>query len=206
VQAYAGQVSLFDVCLGALLEFLDESRQNRATLLTLLSARGFPLGEHRRIGPCDDALHGELTHVPWLMRFPDGLGQSVRSPALVQPADLPPTLLDWWGIHALPPLAPASSLMPLAREDLESIRDRLALIGRDNAWALRTPAWYLRHADKPELFVKPDDRWEVNDVADRCHEVVELLEQVYSGYAVFLRSGNLEKPPPLDEVLLSGLE
>ena len=28
------------------------------------SPRGFPLGEHRRIGECDQALYGELLHVP----------------------------------------------------------------------------------------------------------------------------------------------
>jgi hypothetical protein len=26
-----------------------------------------------------------------------------------------------------------------------------------------------------ELYVKPDDRWEANDVADRCHEYAEEL-------------------------------
>ena len=36
----------------------------------LISPRGFPLGEHWRVGPCDDALFGELVHVPWMMQFP----------------------------------------------------------------------------------------------------------------------------------------
>ena len=55
-QAYAGQVSLLDTCLGALLEFLQGAAAGSETLLVLTSPRGFSLGEQRRIGPCDEAL------------------------------------------------------------------------------------------------------------------------------------------------------
>ena len=70
-QSYAGQVTMLDTCLGAMFEFLDGLPTGEETLLTLISARGFPLGEHRRVGPCDDALFGELVHVPWMVRLPD---------------------------------------------------------------------------------------------------------------------------------------
>ncbi|MFH1922902.1 MAG: sulfatase-like hydrolase/transferase [Planctomycetota bacterium] len=142
-QSYAGQVSLLDVCTGALLEFLSTSSVGRHTLLTLLSPRGFPLGEHRRVGAHDASLYGELVHVPLWMRFPDSLGEAIRSRTLVHPGDLWPTLLDWWGI-ADPPASPsAASLMPLVREETESLRDRLCLVGDGAERAIRTPAWYL---------------------------------------------------------------
>ena len=96
--AYAGQVSLLDACLGGLGEFLRDSPLASQTLLGLTSARGFPLGEHGRIGPCDEALYGELLHVPLLMQFPDNRGAAVRSQTLVEPADLWATLLDYWGL------------------------------------------------------------------------------------------------------------
>ena len=211
-QAYAGQVSLLDVCVGALLEFLHESPTGQKTLLTLASARGFPLGEHRRVGAYDESLYGELVHVPLWLRFPDSLGQGARSHALVRPADLRSTLLDWWGI-ADPPQSPgAASLMPLVREETEWIRDRLCIVEGGRAptegWsrAIRTPAWYLRHAAEPELYAKPDDRWEVNDVADRCDEVVGLLEKALIEYEHSLRSGQLDDLLPLDEILLTGFD
>ena len=72
-QSYAGQVTMLDTCLGAMFEFLDGLPVGEETLLTLISARGFPLGEHRRVGPCDDALFGELVHVPWMVRLPDSV-------------------------------------------------------------------------------------------------------------------------------------
>ena len=140
-QAYAGQVSLLDACVGALLEYLEANPAGQNTLFTFASARGFPLGEHGRVGAYDLSLHGELVHVPLWMRFPDSLGQAVRSRALVRPADLCPTLLDWWGI-ADPPQSPdAASLMPLVREEVESIRDRLGVVDDGVQRAIRTPAW-----------------------------------------------------------------
>ncbi len=53
--AYAGQVSLLDTCLGAFCDQLDESPLAANTQLTLVSARGFSLGLHQRIGTCDEA-------------------------------------------------------------------------------------------------------------------------------------------------------
>ncbi len=205
-QAYAGQVSLLDVCIGALVEFLDASPVGPGTLLSLISARGFPLGEHRRVGDYDDSLYGELVHVPMWMRFPDGLGQAVRSQALVQPPDLFATLLDWWGLDRPPSSPAAGSLMPLVREQVESIRDRLCIVDDGTERAIRTPAWYLRDAARPELFAKPDDRWEVNDVADRCRDVVDLLREAFSEYERVLGSGERHALPPLGEILLTGLD
>jgi len=205
-QAYAGQVSLLDVCVGALVESLADSPAGRDSLFVLASARGFPLGGHLRVGAYDESLYGELVHVPLWMRFPDSRGAAVRSRALVRPADLWPTLLEWWGVPDLPHSPDAASLMPLVREEVESIRDRVCLVAGDTERAIRTPAWFLREAAEPELFAKPDDRWEVNDVADRCQDVVDLLRTAYAEYLRALCSGELDSLPPLAEILLTGLD
>jgi arylsulfatase A-like enzyme len=218
-QAYAGQVSLLDECVGALLEFVAASPWAPETLLVFSAARGFPLGEHRRVGPCDDGLYGELVQVPLMMRFPDGLGAAARSQALVEPADLWATLLDWWRVSQAPSSPSAESLMPIVHQAIAAPRDRLCIAGRQGERALRTPAWYLylRAAASPfgglrpcpthgaELFAKPDDRWEVNDVADRCQEVVECLRDAVSQFEQTLHSGHIADLPPLSEVLVSGL-
>ena len=111
MQAYAGQVTLLDTCLGALVEQLSESPAGRQTLLAVTSPRGFPLGEHRRIGHADGALYGELVQVPLLVRAPGGLGGAARSQTLVQPADLWATLIDAWGIDQ-PPASPTGAPQP----------------------------------------------------------------------------------------------
>ena len=229
--AYAGQISLLDECLGGLLEFLDTSSLGRETLLVVLSARGFPLGEHRRLGACDESLYEELIHTALMLRFPDQdrsaaarsqalvqpadvspgghAGRSVesaRSQALVQPADLWATLLDWHGITQRPPTPWAGSLLPLVRDEADLLHDRLCLVDGSGNTAIRTPAWYLREGPEPELYAKPDDRWEVNNVVGRCDEVVQMLRRASAEYVEHLRSDRLDALPPLEEVLRIGME
>ncbi len=204
-QSYAAQVSLLDVCLGALLESLQEMPLGRETFLAVLSARGFPLGEHGRVGACDEALHAELVHLPMMLRFPDRLGAAGRSQALVTPADLRPTLLDWWSLEHTEPATFGASLMPIVRGEVETIRDRLLLGSPSFETAIRTPAWYMQLLEAPRLYVKPDDRWEVNDVADRCPEVVEELQEVADDFQSCLESDQLNRLVPLGEILHSGV-
>jgi len=206
VQAYAGQVTLLDTCLGALDEDLAETGLKPQTLLVVTSPRGLPLGEHRRLGHADGALYGELVQVPLLIRMPGGLGAAARSQSLVGPADLWATLLDVWGTVDPPASPTGQSLVPLVREQGGLARDRVCLVGERGQRAIRTPAWYLRKAAEAELFAKPDDRWEVNDVADRCMEVVECLEDAIEQYAQAVQSGSTAELPPLDDVLREGLE
>lgn len=207
-QAYAGQVSLVDACLGGLLEFLDGESCGRETLLSVVAARGFPLGRNGTIGAADNALYSELAQVPWLMRLPGGLGAAVRSQALVQPCDLAPTMTDLLGVGKRSESPIARNLLPLIREDAESVRDRVCLVGAEGERAIRTPAWYLRlpggdeqAARSPELFAKPDDRWDQNDVADRCPEVVDGLRQALDELETHIRGGALGDLPPLGESL-----
>ncbi len=205
-QAYAGQVSLFDTCLGAFLEFIDGSPLAEETLVVLTSPRGFPLGEHGRVGPCDGALYGELVHVPLMIRFPDRLAASARSHGLVEPADLWATLLNWWRIGPLPPSPSSVNLLPIIRQEVDASRDRLCISGDATQRAVRTPAWYLRRGDRVELFAKPDDRWEVNDVSDRCQDIVQDLLDVLDQYEQTLYSGPVNELSPLGEILRSGLD
>jgi arylsulfatase A-like enzyme len=205
-QSYAGQVLLLDTCLGALWEFLDSRPVGRDTLVVLLSARGFPLGEHRYIGGCGGGLYGELVHVPLMLRLPDRAGAAGRNQALVHPIDLWATLLDWWDVRAIPEAPGADSLLPLVRDDAPAPRDRLCLTDGAHEEAIRTPAWYLRDAGSLELFAKPDDRWEANDVADRCAQVIDPLRSAFSEFQAALQAGKLDEVAPLEDILLHGLE
>ncbi len=209
-QAYAGQISLLDVCLGVLCEDLEQLSLANRTMLSVLSARGFPLGEHRRLGPIDEALYAELVHVPSIMRLPDGSGAADRSQALVQPSDLGPTLLDALGLPLGEDAETGASLLGIVRGEENSVRDCAFLRGVDSQRAVRTDVWHMRVPDYTapasragrdlavELYAKPDDRWEVNDVADRCPEVVELLVQVLDEG---LDSTNDSSRAPLADIL-----
>jgi len=204
VHAYAGQIALWDRCLGEFCDAIDQGDLAANTQLTLLSARGYPLGEHNRVGPCDEPLYNELVQVPWLMRFPDGLGKLCRSQALALPQDLPGTLLDWLAIdRGGLGAGRATSLLEVVSGDRELLRDRALLIsGHDRA--IRTPGWYLRRPDSgpAELYSKPSDRWEVNEVAKLLPEVTAGLQDALTE----LEQAGEATLPPLPDLLVSVMD
>jgi arylsulfatase A-like enzyme len=196
-QAYAGEISALDASLGQFLDSLEELQLASSTQLTMLSARGYPLGEHRRAGACDEALYGEVAQLAWLMRFPDELGRLARSQALVQPADLPGTLLDWLGLDRGSLAAGhASTLLPLLRGETFAHADRAVMLSR-NDQGLRTPAWYLRAPGEgpAELYAKPSDRWEVNEVSRLAPEVVASMQAALAEFPQAGESGSLSPLP-----------
>jgi hypothetical protein len=67
---------------------------------------------------------------------------------------------------------------------------------------MRTPAWYLRAGGQPQLFVKPDDRWEINDVVSRCPGIVEGLQTALTQYELALPAARISQLPPLSPALL----
>jgi arylsulfatase A-like enzyme len=224
--AYAGQVTLLDELIAALLEAIDGANLSDDTLLVLFSPRGFPLGEHRRLGPCDEALYAELTHVPWLIRFPAALGLAGRTQALVQSADLPTTILDACGlpIGALP-TGGGRSAMPLLQGDRAPRFDRAFAVGPAEQYAVVTPAWSLRVSNqsvKPEsneassasgsaaekrveLFTKPDDWFEVNEVSDLCPEIAEKMQTEFTRFEQACAIRQPVLPVELPDELATGL-
>jgi len=228
-QAYAGQVTHIDACLGGLLEQLEESGLQDDTVVVVFAPRGIALGEHGAVGPFDDRLHGELVHVPCLIRLPGGRAALRRSHALVQPCDLYWTLAELLGASTTvkadedqtttSPAPWGRSLLPLLDGTADALRDRALVVGASES-GIRTGAWYLRSRaesisdagdndqpnDEPadQLYVKPDDLWEVNDVANRAPEVVEQLRLVAVETLAALRAAT--EPPALAEVLAEGWE
>ncbi|MCE9605120.1 MAG: sulfatase-like hydrolase/transferase [Planctomycetia bacterium] len=227
-QAYAGQVTLVDTCLGGLLEQLEESGLDDDTAIVVLAPRGIALGEHGAVGPFDDRLHGELIQIPWLMRLPRGRGKLQRSHALVQSCDLYWTLAE---LLPTPNIAAEDasarwgrSVLPLVDGTARELRDRALIVGETES-GIRTSAWYLRcrntlSAETPveentveehaaeehtdELYTKPDDIWETNDVASRCPEIVEQLRVVAQQTLAAMQTS--ASPPALEEVLAEGWE
>jgi hypothetical protein len=202
VHAYAGQVALADMCLGLLLDAIDEHPLSRENLLVVTSPRGYPLGEHLRIGPCDEALYGELLHVPLLLRFPRCEHALVRSPRITQPHELCSVVAEMcgWQSNGMA----SSPLRELCGETIARPNVACAL-GRQQR-AIRTPAWFLRELQVDEsvlyeLFAKPDDRWEANEVSSRCGDVVELLAAELDRFESAAARSTLSESPPLAELL-----
>jgi arylsulfatase A-like enzyme len=203
VQAYAGQVVLLDMCLGLLLDAIDEHPLWRDALLVVTSPRGYPLGEHNRIGACDSALYGELLHVPCFIRIPGNEHALTRVRSILQPHDIAALVVESCGGN-LAGEQRASRLLGELRGKGEGPNVACA-IGPGQS-AIRTPAWFMRQSrsiDEPrqELFAKPDDRWEANEVSSRCSDAVELLAAELERFTAAARAGHLAEAAPLAELL-----
>jgi arylsulfatase A-like enzyme len=194
--AYAAQVMLLDDCWHGLWTAVERARPAGDWLVVLIGARGFPLGEHGRLGGVDSRLHVEQLHVPWLVRFPDGRGRLSRRGQLVSHLDIYPTLMDWLQVNtkmtldrmttSQPPAIAGRSVLPLVEHANAAWREQL-VSAQGTARSVRTDEWTLRwglpaggladDAGRAELYVRPDDRWEANDVATRCPDVVAQLSE-----------------------------
>lgn len=212
--------------------------------------------------------YAESLQLPLAIRLPNGVGATVRLPALCEPRDVFATLRDWpefaaelatpefwsfeaieispfagkWsaeteiaeeldaddvlavekertaGFDAAAPDVPGQNLLRLLANEDGVLRDRVSVVARDaesEERALVVADWILKETplasgvdvddfsgtgafvadaatltaapnavDSPdvatrlsrfELFVRPDDRYNVNDVANRCVEIVEKL-------------------------------
>jgi hypothetical protein len=171
-QAFAGQLTHLDACLAPLLE----AAGGRHVLVA--GVRGLGLGLHGRVGTGPLAPYGELVHVPAIFADARGRMAAQRYGGLVVPADLGALLGDL-GLAVAPGGAAAAgghSLAGLLTDWSAPERDRV-IATTAHGVAIVTPGWHLVAATgrPPRLFHKPDDYFELCDVADRCPAVVEEL-------------------------------
>ena len=140
----------------------------------------------------------EVTRTPLLLRLFDGGSFDVefagtRSQRLVQTADLAATLLDFFQLPMSPTVIDGRSLLnELIETDLP--RDRVCFTDGAGSRGIRTVDWSClvrepvesSDADSHEagppgaepsaqLFAKPEDYWEVNDVSGQQREVTATL-------------------------------
>ena len=173
-QACFAQVAVIDRMLGIFLDSIAQHPKCQSAVVIVAGLRGYHLGEHGYVGIAND-LYAQSLHIPLLVQLPEDAEpfQNRRSHALVQTA-----LISDWIVNA------------------EKVKDYCAIISdpdsrplffaAEKTAAVQTAAWkFLRHVDNAgviseQLFAKPDDRWEVNDVARRCPGMVEELEALLS--------------------------
>lgn len=196
-QVFAGQLSLFDAQMGRLFAAVTaDADASDAPCWTVLLAgvRGLPLGLHGWVGVGGpDTPFGDLVHVPAVLVDAVGRMAAQRYGGLVVPADLGETLADLVvGVtsdRADP--APASpwrgdSLAGLFTDWSATARDRVVAVGGESV-AIVTPSWHCLWRSRPaaggrrlQLFAKPDDFFELSDVADRCSAMAEPLAEAFA--------------------------
>lgn len=179
-QAYAAQVTMIDSCLSVLIPLL-EAKVDR---IIITSPRGYNLGRHGQVGINTGQLTEDVIHIPFILVDSTFRKHSVRNQWLFSTS-----LLGEW-INGCDDNGNADS----TRGVLEStdsasphIHDapfhhQLIRLTSESERAIRTPAWHARFDlitnDVVGIFAKPDDRWEANDISDRCGQAGELLAEL----------------------------
>lgn len=184
-RTFAAVVTSFDAELGRAFDEFRARGLDRSAAWVVTSDRGYPLGDHGQVGPYRPWLHQAVVQVPLMLRLPDATEAGRRVPALTQPADLTPTLLALCGAKA--ERGDGFDVMPLARGEADTVRE-FACSGWEidgvTEAAIHTPTRTLLvpgpqpdgEARAAQLYEKPEDRWEVNDLRPRAVEEAEELE------------------------------
>jgi hypothetical protein len=193
--AYAAQVSVIETCIAGFVEALDELHFEGKVLAMIAGSRGFVLGEHGCVGYNSQSLYSEQLHLPWLIVSDETRGPLPRVSGFAQPADIGTTLARWLSSGDSDAQS-GRSLVPFLDSQPGRLRDAVIASNAAGETMIRTPAWLMKQGSAIELYAKPDDRWEANDIASRCPEIVAQLSKHLEG----ILAGRAE---PLGEELLS---
>ncbi len=199
--SYSGAVTYLDAGVAELLRSVGDD-----VLVLVTSDVGFSLGEHGVVGPVLPWPAESVAQLPLVVRLPGAAEAGRRVAALTQAVDLAPTLAAWFGVAL--PQAHGHDLAPLVRGEAEAVRpyavSAVAVDGRVGR-ALWTPEWSFvlpaaaEGEPVPRLYVRPDDRWEVNDVRQHHLELTEALEKTLRDFEEAARHSGPLAVPPLPE-------
>lgn len=223
-QVAAAQTAVIDEAVSAVREAVAQRADSAAWSWLFTSLGGVPLGEHGRLGWGHPQLVGSELQAATIIVPPGKLPVGLRRPELFQLPDIAATLagllqLDppdrMWGHDAL-------ALGAAQSPDRWPLELRLAMVADTSRCWLRSPAWAallenmqvgdVAHAGQPEmyngspgdqLFVKPEDRWEVSQIADRRRDILTTHHQLASLFAAAAQRGQRSSLPALDDDLLN---
>jgi len=198
---YCADAELVDRSVGRILEKIDDCALWENSIVVFTSDHGTCLGERNRMGksnrnPRDDRnwpLCEKIAHVPFLIAAPVLAGGRTID-ALLQPADILPTLLDLAGLDAEPeePFHGKSFAPMLRGEPQEPIRDfaitsmyrRPDYVELTETPVIRTHKWaYAPLGEKgaPELYdVEKDPVMETDVAADHPEVANELHDKFFA--------------------------
>lgn len=169
------------------------------TLLVVTAAAGAVLFPHPNLAKGCPAIIDPIVHVPLIVRAGPSEQCGTRRRGLVSVVDIEATICAWLGIAHR---REGHSLLPVLRGETERVRDavmfRREYVGsgvRTEEFSCLMPAglpspgagsdWDFSQPQRPWLFAKPDDAWDMLDVAaqhpDELERLVRLL--VESAYA-----------------------
>ena len=191
---YAGEVSLTDRWVGKLLRQIEVMELFENTCVILVSDHGMYIGEHDRCGKhtvrADDPwpLYDTVARIPLLVWAPFA-GTPAEIPALVQPADIMPTVLDVCGLS--PPQTVGNSWLPLLLGEQSTGHKAVYttchsgngpgridyLPSHISVNTERYTAIFGRKPHKPELYDRTFDPGQLHNIAHGNRQIVSDLRR-----------------------------
>lgn len=192
-QSYAGEILALDSCLHWLRSEMENHAGLADSMFITTAPRGFPLGIHGHVGSCCPALFSDLLQVPVFIQLPGDQRESYREHNLLQPADIFQVLCTWFGIDSELP----GRFRFQAGDDFCNPADNYSYSLDGKKTAIRTPAWFCRFDGEGgiELFAKPDDAWEINEVAGLRPDIVEAMTDFHAAIEESYESASSNRPP-----------
>jgi arylsulfatase A-like enzyme len=141
-QLYSAEVSLVDAWLGHFLDRLGTLGLGENTVVVLISDHGVLLGEYGWVGKRYNEIHTELSHVPMLIRHPEGKARGRTSSYWASTHDVGPTVLSMLGYRP-PRRMNGADLSPLLDGRQPSQRRTYRTAAYNDHVAARDGRWLL---------------------------------------------------------------
>jgi hypothetical protein len=208
-QVAAAQTAVLDHALSVLQDVVANRADASRFAWVLATLGGVALGENQYIGLHHPRLHSEQLRMVAMLRPATKKSGGSRLGALYQLPDLCPSILELlgeqlpddqqlWGQNCLgmgvefsPEYWPRSHQLAVTH-------------AAQRLW-VRCPAWnaQLESGQTVRLFVKPDDRWEVTEVANRRADVCQQIEACHAAFLAAAQANQRGAWPELSEELTS---
>ena len=191
VDLYDGEIRHADYYLGLLLEWLLETPWGKNTIVVITADHGEAFREHGRMSH-GWTPHRELSHVPLIIRFPDGRGRGRRVREPVGLVDLAPTLLEGAGV-APPSGFVGRSLLPLIDGNSNGVTHPVLAESTKHGLLAREGNWsYIisRSAQTEELYNLAEDPDQAEDLARARPDQLRHMRRVLAELTMNARSGH----------------
>lgn len=183
-----------DAALEEVFARLDTPELSKNTIVVLLSDHGYEFGEHGFINMGSN-VYPATTHIPFLLSAPGAAPERISS--LTQKIDIYPTLLTLTGI-SIPGTVLGKTVTPLIGNKEKNTSPRYAISELDtdiNTIAFRFGNWSYLSPD--ELYFRPDDPEELNNVASKFPYVLSQMKTLYANVKAqnYTLSDKVTPPP-----------
>lgn len=212
--AYGGVVRYLDDLLGQFMKLLDELNLTEECTIIVQSPLGQSLGEYGPVSDRDTGIFEERCHLPLIIKFPKGAGARKRIHHYTQPDDVLATVFQMLLGDPCESLqadhlyrytqGQAGRFREYAVTFIPDQEDILEATLRTKHWSLTVPFTdILGHPI--QLYRKPEDRWEMNNVANEHVDVAEHLELTLHRYLHWRLQGAVGDAPSLREEVVQVL-